>query len=450
MRAWRALLRRRELLDRRILGGRIYVGSALWALTAFGFGLLVWGVGGFVHRDGVDPHWLLLTLAASSSLMAFRRTHPGLVLLLSTGVTAVDAVLGPSTMVVFNYGDAFYAVCAWGRRRLAYGTLAAVVVGGVAVTAVMVYLLVIGEIDYPLVVLQMIGVYVLVFGSPVTSGVTVREYRNRMALERERTQQVRRMAELDRRNAIADERGRVARELHDVIANHLSAIAVQSTAALSMREPDPERVRRILTVVRDSSLHGLSEMREMIRVLRDADDTPDLEAVTPRLADADRLYAAAREAGLEVRVERRGTPRPLPGPTDAAAYRVLQESLTNALRYAGPKRVEVEVEFVPRRRGARLRLTARNRVAPAAAGGAGRADPVWAAEHGAGAGLTGMRERVDLLGGVFAAGPAPEDPGEWRVCAEFPLPEDDDAAGPEPAARTAGRVGAAAEDEEAT
>ncbi|WP_233515068.1 sensor histidine kinase [Marinitenerispora sediminis] len=406
--------RLREIIDRRILGGSVYVGSALWAAAHFAVGLVFWLLGSYVTRSGVPAWTLLLTLACVCVALLFRRSRPWLALLLGTLALAADgALFGPSTWVFISYGDVLYGIGAFGRRRMALWTLYVVLAGHVVVLAVLVYLLATGGLPGGMLdLLQLLGLAAVLFLVPLTSGFTVREYRMRAELERERAQQVARMAELDRSSAIAAERGRVARELHDVIANHLSAVAVQSTAALSMREFDPERVRRILEVVRDNSVQGLAEMRQMIGVLRAA-DAPALERVMPRLADAERLVDVAREAGLEVDYTERGSASPLPAQVDAAGYRIVQESLTNALRYAEPKRVRVTVER--RESGPGLRLlviTAENAMPPGSGAEA-------AAELGGGAGLTGMRERVALLGGTFAAGPA--DGGRWRVRAEVPV-----------------------------
>ncbi|GAA3741643.1 histidine kinase [Spinactinospora alkalitolerans] len=384
----------------------------LWAGAHFGLGLLLWVLDGYFERPGVDPMWLLGTLALVCAAVLFRRSAPGAALLLGTVALVLDgALLGPSAGVFITYGDVLYAVGAWGRRRLAHATFGTVAALNAAVLGVGGYLVATGWMEGGgLALLQLLGMYVLVFTMPMVTGLTIREHHLRAELERQRARQIARMAELDRGNAVAEERGRMARELHDVIANHLSAVAVQSTAALSMREFDPERVRRILSVVRDNSVQGLAEMRRMIGVLR-ADDNPDLERVTPRLAEVDRLVATAREAGLEVVFAERGARRGLPAPVDAAAYRIVQESLTNALRYAVPKRVEITVEH-PGPRGGALVLTAEN--------GADRQDaPGWAADLGAGAGLAGMRERAALLGGGFDAGPVAG--GRWRVRAELPV-----------------------------
>ncbi|MFC3995883.1 sensor histidine kinase [Nocardiopsis sediminis] len=418
-------LRRYAFLDRRVFGV-LYLGSTLWALGHFALGVVLWTLSAYVARTGIDPRWLLATLAAVCLAILFRRSAPGAALALATAAVVADALLGPSTWVLVTYGDILYAVCVWGRRRLAYGTLAVVAAATAGLVAFLLYALAAGGLPGGLLsVFQALGIAVLIFLAPMTTGLSVREHHLRAELERERARQIERMAELDRGSAIAEERGRMARELHDVIANHLSAIAVQSTAALSLRDPDPGRIRQILGVVRDNSVQGLAEMRQMIGVLR-AEDDLDLERVMPRLSEADRLVTTAREAGLHTGTTERGTPRPLPVQVDAAAYRIIQESLTNALRYAQPRRVDITVDYgAPDAAGqALLVLTAENEVAAAP-------ERTWRSELGSGAGLAGMRERVALLGGDFEAGPPGGDPRRWRVRAALPYDTGEPAAGPD-------------------
>ncbi|WP_017537266.1 sensor histidine kinase [Nocardiopsis halophila] len=395
--------------DRRVLGGRLYLGSAVWAAVHLSMGVLLWALGAYVHRDGTAPAVLLATVAVMCALMLLRRTAPGAALAAGTAVLAVDTLFGPSSGVYLAYGDLLYAACVWGRRRSAFGALSAVAAGGAAVVAAGGWLYAAGQVDGALAYLQLIGLYVMVFALPVVAGWSVREHRGRADLERERAEERVRMAELDRARAVAEERARVARELHDVIANHMSAVAVQSTAALSREPFDPELVRRVLVVVRDNSVQGLEEMRRMIGVLRTG-EAPAGERITPRVGEADLLVRTAREAGLEVEVRERGDRGPLPPQVDAAAYRILQEALTNALRYADPPRVRVALDYPPAGGADRLVVAVENPVA-----GAAPPDPL-----GAGMGLVGMRERADLLGGVFCAGPS-GDGRLWRVRAELPV-----------------------------
>jgi signal transduction histidine kinase len=246
----------------------------------------------------------------------------------------------------------------------------------------------------------------LVFILPVLSAITVRQYRDQAAAERVRAEQTARLAELDRRQAVVAERTSMARELHDVIANHLSAVAIHSTALLSIRDLDPAAAEKAVRVIRDNSVQGLAEMRQMVELLRDADGAdPGQDAPAPggRLAEVDRLVAQARAAGLAAGLTVTGEPRPLPISVDLAAYRIVQESLTNALKH-GDGKVEVTVGYAPDR----VTVTVDN--------------PVRLAGHrplvpGAGAGLIGMRERADLVGGRLTAGPGGTG---WCVHAELP------------------------------
>ncbi|WP_245928565.1 sensor histidine kinase [Murinocardiopsis flavida] len=421
-------VRWREIRDEPILGGRSYLGSGVWAAAHFGVGCVLWNLGAYWPREGVDPRLLLLPLVLGCVALLFRRSAPSL----SLGVGAVAAVgdvvlLGPSAAMFLVATDIVYAVGAWGRRRLAWSVLGVLIAIGVAVAAVGAYLMLTGMMrGGPLAFIQLVAVYGALFVTPMITGLSIREHHLRAELERQRAHQVARMAELDQAAAVAEERRRMARELHDVIANHLSAVAVQSTGALSMREFDPERVRRVLEVVRDSSVQGLAEMRRMIGVLRAPDDSA-LERNLPQLSEAGRLVDQAREAGLAVSVEHRGESGPLPDRLDAAAYRVVQESLTNALRYAVPKRVAIVVEHrrddaAPGEEpgGRRVVITADNGTAPGSGGTGGTGGT--GDDLGAGAGLTGMRERVTLLGGRFFAGPVPDG---WRVRAELPVDDED-------------------------
>ncbi|WP_420160202.1 sensor histidine kinase [Nocardiopsis sp. CNT-189] len=396
--------------DRRLLGGRLYLGSLLWACGQFALGLLLIRVNLYIERPNTEPAVLVGTLTAICLLVMVRRTRPGAALVCGFAVLAVDVWFGPSSGVLLSFGDLLYAACALGSRRTMWtaasgvGLLSAAALGLLAWA--MFFLTDGGLAGF----LQGVGLFSLLFVTPMITGLTVREHRERAELLRAQAEQRVRLAELDRANAITEERGRVARELHDVIANHLSAVAVQSTAALSRRDLDPERTRRVLEVVRDNSVQGLEEMRRMIGVLRAGSGGADPAA--PRLSETDLLVRSAREAGLEVEAEVRGTPRELPAQVEAAAYRVVQEALTNALRYAEPARAGVAVEYPPAPGAAPDRLVVQ--VDNPVTGDPGER---WDG-GGAGVGLVGMRERAVLLGGDFSAGPA--GGGTWRVRVELP------------------------------
>lgn len=206
-----------------------------------------------------------------------------------------------------------------------------------------------------------------------------------------------------------------------MVANHLSAIAIHSTAALSI--DDPGTSRDALEVIRENSVEGLAEMRRLIGILREggADRAP---AATPTLDGLAALADGARANGLDVTlVAEHGS---VAAPVGLAAYRIVQESLTNALKHGAPGRVHVRVE---ERDGAlHVRVTS-----PYDARSVSRAP-------GSGAGLVGMRERVALLGGEFAAGPQESPDGPvWAVRATLPLTEAGEA-GETPETRGAGKT----------
>ena len=264
---------------------------------------------------------------------------------------------------------------------------------------------------------------VVVLPTPVWWGAGIRHHRERAAAERRRAEGLARVAALDRRAAVAAERARMARDLHDVIAGHLSAIALQSEAVLSATGRDPAGERAVMRAVRENSLQALAEMRTMIDLLRDdaAGRAPARQddARAPRLAGMDRLVTSARAAGLRVTVH--GEPPPgLPAAVDAAAYRILQEALTNAVAHA--PRAEACVTLAVH--GGRLVLDVSNDLArpPALAAGRGPvpdgAGNGTASGTGTGTGVPSMRTRAAEAGGSLTAGAAG---GRWHVHAELPV-----------------------------
>jgi signal transduction histidine kinase len=190
-----------------------------------------------------------------------------------------------------------------------------------------------------------------------------------------------------------------------MVANHLSAIAIHSTAALSL--DDAKTTREALAVIRENSVAGLAEMRRLIGILRDRSGDRE-PAASPILAGLGALVGTARSNGLDVTLD--AGHGEVPAPVELAAYRIVQESLTNALKHAAEGRVRV----VLRQRDGLLDIRVTSPYQP---GDTPRAP-------GSGAGLTGMRERAALLGGTFEAGPRD---GLWAVRAALPLTEGDSA-----------------------
>jgi signal transduction histidine kinase len=210
--------------------------------------------------------------------------------------------------------------------------------------------------------------------------------------------------EEDRRRAAEQERLRIARELHDVVAHHVSAIAVDATAERAARPDDAgaEAMSRIA----DTARLALTELNQLLGVLRRGTDGSPPRAPEPGLDQAPALVAQARAAGQDVRLTVSGTPRPLPAPLDRSAYRIVQEAVTNARRHAAGAHVEVRIHHAEDE--LEIRVTDDGT-------GHGTARPAGGGGHG----LSGMRERVDVFGGRFSAGRLPA--GGFLVCAHLPL-----------------------------
>lgn len=189
--------------------------------------------------------------------------------------------------------------------------------------------------------------------------------------------------------AIAQERARIARELHDIVAHSVGVIVVQAGAAQQVVEEDPEFARRALATIRETGSSALVEMRRMVTVLRDAESAGDLSP-QPGVAALGDLVDAAREAGLEVDLTTTGAPRELPAGLDLTAYRIVQEALTNVRRHSEATKAGVAIGYRPDALEIRVADTGPPRPVPV--------------EVGSGNGLVGMRERAALFGGHVEAG----------------------------------------------
>jgi signal transduction histidine kinase len=204
--------------------------------------------------------------------------------------------------------------------------------------------------------------------------------------------------------AVAEERQRIARELHDVIAHSVSVMTVQAGAVRRLLRPEQEKEREALQAVESTGRQALTEMRRLVGLLREQGTMPEFSP-QPGLGTIDSLLDGVRAAGLPVELEVAGSPHELPPGVDLAAYRVVQEALTNALKYAGPAHAWVEVAWGDDE----LELTIAND---------GRSDD---GATGGGQGLDGMRERVSLYGGEIASGP--REGGGYVVRARLPIGE---------------------------
>ena len=228
---------------------------------------------------------------------------------------------------------------------------------------------------------------VVIAVAPVLAGLWVRQLRLRAETLRRLADQLAREREEQARTAVAEERSRIARELHDEVAHAMSVIAVQADAAEGALAHDPSLVQRPLVAIRDTARGALADMRRVLGALH-GDEPADL-APEPGLARAGTLIEQARQAGLDVDLRVEGEPMPLPPALDLAAYRVLQEGLTNARKHAAASRVEVVLRY----RAGEIAVEVSDDGDGSGPGG------------GSGRGLAGIRERVALLGGEFVAGP---------------------------------------------
>ncbi|MEU1629115.1 histidine kinase [Streptomyces sp. NPDC020096] len=247
-------------------------------------------------------------------------------------------------------------------------------------------------------------------GMAAAGGDAVRSRRAFVAAIQERAVRAERTREEEARRRVAEERMRIARELHDVVAHHIALVNVQAGVAAHVMDSRPDQAKKALAHVREASRSALDELRATVGLLRQAGDPEAPMEPAPCLADLDRLIEGFARTGLRAEVVTEGMSdgaEPLPATVDLTAYRVIQESLTNVHKHAGAgARVQVWIA----REGTGVEIT----VLDDGAGGPVAAD----GEHGGGHGLMGMRERAAALGGRFEAGPRPE--GGFRVFVRLP------------------------------
>ncbi|MGK3937825.1 histidine kinase [Streptomyces caeruleatus] len=366
-------------------------------------GLLLAGIG-LSTRPADDPVTLLdgpwpvlVPLVVLSGCELVRRTAPRTALLTGTLAVCTDVLTQGNLATVLMFTDVVYAAVLYGplasARRIQWIT-------GLLTVAATLVPFAVWRVPEALLIGVVVGV---VAYAPASTGWIVRNHRDAAEAARLRAEQTALLAEMDRAQAVTAERARMARELHDMVANHLSAIAIHSTAALSI--DDPATSREALSVIRENSVDGLAEMRRLIGILRDGDAEP---AAVPTLDGLIALVDAARANGLDVTLDARpvGT---VPAPVELAAYRIVQESLTNALKHACPGRVTVSLAERDGALAVEVSSPYGDRDGPRA--------------PGSGAGLVGMRERAALLGGTFDAGPDGPGGARWTVRATLPLRE---------------------------
>jgi signal transduction histidine kinase len=365
---------------------------------AASLGLLAGGGAAAADEEvrSLDGLGVALAALASLPLLARRRAPLATFVVTAAASAALNGLgyplgppLGPTVALYFL---AVSPDDARARTRVMAATVATLFVVHVTVAGL-------GEEQFPTVPL-LFGA--LVWGGAWVVGDRVRTRRVRMAELEERALRAEHEAERERRLAAAEERTRIARDLHDSAGHAINVILVQAGAARLLSETDPARARAALETIEEVARETVEDIDQLVRVLRDDGSPESASEVEPPLglAALDTLAERHRATGLEVTVDVNGSRRELVPGVDQAAFRILQEALTNAARH-GSGRAEVEIEFG----SSALEITVTNAVPP---------DSV-AAESGHG--IVGMRERVALLGGSLAAGVAD---GVFRVQARLP------------------------------
>jgi signal transduction histidine kinase len=247
--------------------------------------------------------------------------------------------------------------------------------------------------------------YAAILGGTWFLGDVVRRWQTAAAAHARRATELEQAREELARLAVTAERLRIARELHDVVAHSMSVIAMHAGSGRVAVDRDPDAARRALEVVERSSRDALAEMRRLVAVLRDAEDKGSTLAPAPGLPDIHGLVAEVAAAGVTIDVQTNGDLTAVPDGVSLAAYRIVQEALTNVVRHAAPTRAHLAVKVD----GGEVRVEVFDD---------GRAVAGKHAAIAEGHGTIGMRERAALYGGEFTAGPRPE--GGWHVAARLP------------------------------
>lgn len=434
------------------------LGDAYYAAGVLVIGLLlllvdvveVWSIPPLVSVEG--RWWHALPLLVGCAALVVKRGHPAVALVVGGAAFAVDLSFGGSLGMILVLWDLLYATGLHGTKRLR--TAVGVGVGMLVLLAAVAT----GEHFRDVQGFVLGGIQVAaILATPLWWAANVRQKSDladlaaeradlaaqRADLEAQRATDLERIAELGQHEAVRAERAAMARDLHDVIASHLSAIAIHSGAALAS-PPDAARDRAALELVRSSSITSLEEMRAMILLLRSdlpRDGAPadrrtvraqdagraavldathgtvlagEAVAAPARLARLDDVITSARAQGLTVDVEDPDDARaaPLPSAVDQAAHRIVQEALTNAAKHAPGGRVRVALGL----RGARERDLLTVEVTSTLTAAPGPLPPSLSARTG----LLTMRERAEALGGTFRAGPSGAGDA-WAVRADLPL-----------------------------
>src|SRR5215469_3506299 len=416
---------------RHLIQPRVVDAVTAVAIAALG---LVSGLGARAQHQHM-PLYALPVLVAMGLVLYPRRRFPaavlGAVAALVAALVVIGAALGGSFLAVLC---AAYSAAVYGSRRLVIvlvtGAVAAVLFVGIPQAlghggAVQ------RTVPVP-TILAAAGA--ALFGLLIKNQFAARN--SQLEVMAERAEWATEQRAQEARRATLAERLRIARELHDIVAHHVSVVVIQAQGAQRMLDRDPDRSRQAMADVERTARTALEEMRRLLGLLRVPDTGDGAEGAAAAdaserqplqgLADIGALATRMTAAGLPVTVRTTGEPRPVSEDVGLTVYRIAQEALTNVLKHAGPAQAQVSLHY-----GDQLEITVTDDGWGASAGLAGTAAP------GGGRGTTGMRERVSMLGGQFTTGPQPG--GGFRVHAAIPgpyLPSDQTAPAAEAAPTT--------------
>ena len=397
-------------------GGRLIVPPRIQdAAIALGVALLGLGSGlGMGRTGGHLPPAATAELTAMGLILYPRRRFPGAVIAIMAALVAALAFMGTSLEAAFiAVLVASYSAAVYGSKRLTRILLVAAVAAVLGIGIPNAF----GadswlRTRYPIpTILAAAGAWLV--GLVVRKQLDARA--EHIAVLAERAELMAARQEESEHRATLAERLRIARELHDIVAHHISVVVIQAQGAQRMADKDPARAKSAMADVERTGRTALEEMRRLLGLLRSGEpDTAMSDSAyvpTLGLADVDDLAERLRRAGMEITIVRRGEPPDVPDDVGLTVYRIVQESLTNVLKHAGPAAVTVELALTNEQGADQLGVT----VTDDGRGASAALD----APPGAGRGTAGMRERVAALGGELSVGPKPG--GGFRVHATIPL-----------------------------
>ncbi|WP_433472417.1 sensor histidine kinase [Spirillospora sp. CA-142024] len=374
----------------------VIVMLALMGCAALGVSLITPGID---RPDNTLPGELPAGISCIALLAA--RSHPRTAVVVTTAGAASLSILGYllTPLLLAPTMGALYWLAALtdSKTTRVYGVTTIVALVGLAV---------IYDPSGDVVLLKTVGPFCWLL-LPLVGGSQARFRRAYLASVQARAEHAEQTREEEARLRVAEERIRIARELHDVVAHHLALANAQAATASYMARTGPEQMQKILTDLNGTTASALRELKTTVGLLRQADD-PEQQSLDPApgLARLPELVSACQAAGRDVTVTTHGKPQPLSPVVDLTAYRILQEALTNVTKHAAVQAADVRLDYS----GTRLAITVTNN-------GPVPADPD--PDPGRGFGLIGMRERAHSVGGDLRVGPRRE--GGFEVAAALPL-----------------------------